>query len=1139
MLNLTPQAVIRNLILGTILLAHTEGRAQSSVLANGHWYKVAVEKNGVYKITSDQLKKMGFDLTTTDPRKIKIYGNKGGMLPQANATSRPSDLTENAIFVAGEDDGVFNSSDYILWYAEGPDRFDYTVNRESVQYECNLYARKNYYFITVGTSPGKRILNKENIAGNFPVVQHFDDFVYHETNDRNELNSGREWFGERFDLTTEYTFRFTLPGIVPNSSIKFISDVLAQSYQPATINLLFNNTSFFTQQPGIITEGQYALKGVHQRDTIMINSSTVSASSKTEQEIKYRFTKGSSGKSTVFLDYFLINVQRTLALYGDQTVFTTASSVNNPVTTYQVNNMSGNSLIWDVTDLYQVQNQPLTTIGETITFSSTSNVLRKFVAFTKPLSPTLVGVVSNQNLRGSTTPNLIIVSHPGFLAEAHRLAAHRQAHNNWTTVVTTPDQIYNEFSSGRQDVTSLRDFTKYLYDKNPTELKALLLMGRGSYDYQDRVAGNTNYVPIYESRNSMDPLLTYASDDYMGFLEDHEGDWTEGDMPQNHTLDIGVGRLPVKSVKEARAIVDKIIAYDTHKSNYGRWRKSIVFVADDGSNSDFFTSTHQWQANKMADDIDDLQPEFDTRKIFLGTYTKTVRASGESIPEVNQSIRDNFNRALVINYTGHGSERLWADERVFTETDIEALENKLYPFLVTATCEFGRNDDPAQISSAEQTIMREEAGSIGLVTTARPVYSHTNFALNQAFYNAFFQRESNKNLTLGEIFRRTKNNSVSGVGNRNFSLLADPSLTLALPTLQVVVTELKTTSGSDTLKSLSVVRVKGEIHNDSGEIETAFSGVLEATLFDKRTNFITIGKNNPAFSFSQWYNVLFQGKASVQDGTFEIEFQLPKNIAYETGVGKLSLYAADTVQALDAAGATSDFKIGGSEVDPLTDNTPPNIQLFMGDTTFINGGIISPSTTLIARLKDNSGINVSNYGIGNNLVAILDQDDASVFLLHDYYQSDINNATDGWIHFPMSGLTPGKHTLTVKAWDLYNNPAQATIEFRVTDGEELVIETFANYPNPFENETTLFFTHNRSGDDLEGQLLIYDALGSIMKSIPFTINSSPYQVNLFDLNGMNDFGKKLPGGIYFARLTVRSLTNGSKNERVTKLIAVN
>ena len=121
-----------------------KAKGQSSVLSTGKWYKVAVEKNGVYRISYNDFKKMGFDAGSIDPRKIKIFGNEGGMLPQANATPRPDGLTENAIYVYGEEDGVFNSGDYILWYAEGPDLVQYDVQRSIFRYESNLYSTQNF-----------------------------------------------------------------------------------------------------------------------------------------------------------------------------------------------------------------------------------------------------------------------------------------------------------------------------------------------------------------------------------------------------------------------------------------------------------------------------------------------------------------------------------------------------------------------------------------------------------------------------------------------------------------------------------------------------------------------------------------------------------------------------------------------------------------------------------------------------------------------------------------------------------------------------------------------------------------------------------------------------------------------------------
>src|SRR5690606_23667112 len=162
-----------------------------------------------------------------------------------------------------------------------------------------------------------------------------------------------------------------------------------------------------------------------------------------------------------------------------------------------------------------------------------------------------------------------------------------------------------------------------------------------------------------------------------------------------------------------------------------------------------------------------------------------------------------------INFTGHGNEFQWADEKVFSEDEIKALRNKLYPFLVTATCEFGRQDDPRIVSGAEQIVLKSNGGAIGLVTTARQVNAGSNFLLNHKFYSALFEKDMNGFLCLGEVFLKSKNKSMSGVANRNFSLLGDPSMSLAKPAGNIDA-QIKTVSGSDTLKGLSRVRLQGE-----------------------------------------------------------------------------------------------------------------------------------------------------------------------------------------------------------------------------------------------------------------------------------------------------------------------------------------
>lgn len=1109
------------------------GVAQNSVLATGTWYKIAIDKDGIYKIDQNLFKKMGFSTGQVDPRTIKIYTQGPGMLPQRNSDSRPIDLLECAIYVHGETDGVFHSQDYILFYGQGADKVGFDESKQIFRYEKNRYASENYYFITVGNTPGKRIATTENIAGEFPVIRTFDTYQYYEIDRFNMLKSGRDWFGERFELTTDQTIRFNLDNIVENSPVKIVSRVMAQSFSSTSFNISLNGVQLGQHAIAPIPNAQYGVKGRVASDTFLTSSSTVAAPSHTTQELRYQYNKPATGSAVGYLDYCLIQAQRQLRLYGTQTIFRSATSVLQPVSKFEINQTTAQVIIWDVTNPLEAKLQASEFNNSSTSFATSTTALKEFIAFQpNTVAPKLVGIVPNQNLRGLPAVDLIIVTHPDFKSEALRLKAHRENHSNLNVILATTTEVYHEFSGGKQDITAIRDFVKYFYDKSPGKLKSLLLFGKSSYDYNDIITDNKNYVPTYQSVNSLHPLLTYSSDDYFGFLENSEGEWRESPADA-HTLEIGVGRIPVKSVTEAKNVVDKIIHYDSNLELLNRWRKNIVFVADDG---DF--NIHQNQADLMAQNIDLNHARYDVKKIYLDAFPQQPGAGGQVSPAAKEAIEKAFNDgALIINYTGHGSERQWAQERIFDEVQIQNLKNERLPLLVTATCEFGRQDDPVFPSGGELCLLQPNGGAIALVTTARPVSSSTNFELNQAFYAALFQLENEKNLSLGEIFKRTKNTSMSGVSNRNFSLIGDPSLSLAMTEYDIQVNSIEANDQTNLLKALSNVTVKGEVIRPDGERFENFNGTLQATLFDKEASFITLGNENAPFSYKQWFNALYRGKASILNGEFEFEFIIPKNIAYAIGEGKLSLYGYDTTMEVDASGYDKNVLVGSSETVTNNDITPPVIKLFMNDKSFVNGGFTQSTTRLMASLFDESGINISGYGIGNSIVAVLD--DEVTYVLNDYYESAIDDFKHGEIYFEIKDLKPGRHSIVVRAWDVFNNPGQAKIDFTVTDGNGILIEDFVNYPNPISSQTTFTFRHNQAGNDLEAMLAVYDYTGKAIDQLSFSIPDSNYEVKLLEISIDTAFNEKLKPGIYLARLIVRSLADGSKNERVTKVIITN
>jgi len=1135
--------VLKNLVTIFFLTAVVASFGQPSLLSTGKWYKFSIVNDGVYKIDYALLQKAGINLSQIDPHNIKIYTGQQGMLPQANSEARVDDLIEVAIEVVGEADGKFNNTDYVLFYGQGPDTYRYDSKSNFFNYQNNLYTDKNFYFLTVSTSPGKRVTPSENRSGTFPVINQFDDFAYYETDKYNILHSGRQWFGEQFDQVLELTIQFNLPGIVPNSSIKMTSHVMAQSTLSSSFNISFNNNSLLTQPVPAWPNTQYGAKGVVRIDTILVNESSVQAASQNAQQIKYQFVKATQDLSIGYLDYFLFSMQRMLARYGNQTSFISVASLANPVSTFQINSVASNDLLWDVSQPLTVKNQAVQLTGNVLTFSTSTDSLKRFVVFdpAKISSPQFESVVVNQNLHGIPWADLLILTHPSLAGQATRLANHRQSHDQLTSLVVTTESIFNEYSGGKTDPTAIRDFIRDVYKKSNAQLKFVLLFGRGSYDYKDRVYANTNLVPIYESYNSLDPLSTYSSDDYFGFLEDSEGAWPES-PPADYSLDIGVGRIPAKNPSEAQTVVDKLIDYDTNPKRFGPWRKDFLFVADDG---DF--NIHQSQADQLANSVEQNHPEFNAKKLLLDYYKQIMKPIGQFSPDATKALDLAVREGLaLVNYTGHGSEQVWAQEQILTPDLVQSWKNgPRYPLFVTATCEFGRNDDPAIISSAELAILQKNGGAIGLVTTARPVNSSTNFQLNQAFYQALFSKTNNSFRRLGYIMKDTKNNSVSGISNRNFSLLGDPSLKLTLADNSISVSSVKNASGTDTLKALSPVSILGEVQN-SGSKLASFNGTISASVYDKLQSFVTRGDPNetinapsPPYTFTQRANKLFQGSASVQQGVFQFNFIVPENLASDFGEGKISLYASADDQT-EAIGASTNFMVGGQEVAPSPDNTPPLIKLFLSDTTFINGGTIGPNTQLVAQLSDDSGINIASINPENNMIATLDGKWS--YIVNEYYTADKNDFRKGVILYPLDTLKKGKHQLSLSASDTYNNRSTVSVDFVVSDGAGISVTDFESYPNPFNSlvePTSFHFYHTRAGEDLEATLTIYDIAGRPVASIQYSIPISPYQVVLGPWKGASVEGINYSPGIYVARLSVRSLADGSQSDQTTKLIILN
>jgi len=921
--------------------AYTPNYSNESVLNTGDWYKIGITRSGIYKLSYDDFIEMGIDPGSINPKNIKIYGQYSGMLSEANSVFRPDDLLENAIEVFGEDDGSFDEGDYVLFAGQGPVIWRYNPFSGKYEHKNNIYSDTTFYFLTVGNSLGKRVDTIATPAD--PPDQTITSFIDYATVDNdleNIAQSGKLWLGEKFSIDTNIRhFDFDFPNRLSPKTVYIKMHAVARGVENTYFRVKVNGIGIIdSSKINYVgpSSGFYAKDVTRTRDF-------KDGSNMLDVEV-IRETDDMS--ATGWLDYIELNAECALKWRKEQMGFSNHVSMGaDKVSKFVLSDAPETIQIWNVTDVTMPIKETLIQEGTDVSFVAQGQPNQHFIAFdgTGFLKAVSKKKIANQNLHGIGSLNMVIVTPKIFLPQANTLAQLHQQNDNLISEVVTTDQIYNEFSSGMQDVSAIRDFIRMLYLKGSFGEKPgyLMFVGDASFDYKNRVPGNNNMIPTFESAESLRYTTSFATDDFFGLLDDDEGLNVSGD------LDIGIGRLPVSTTEQANAAVNKIKLYTSHSEVVMRdWRNAICFIADDQN-----MNLHLTQAEGLTSIIDTALPDLNINKIYCDAYSREKISEGYRYPEVNQAINKQVQEgALIVNYTGHGGLNGWAEERILDMPTIRGFSNiNQLPLFITATCEFSRFDDPLFQSAGELVFLNEHGGGIALMTTTRLAYAHANIALNSRIYLNIKNTEGNELPRLGDLIRMSKIPSSNLF--LNFILLGDPALRLAFPTYNVVTTSIQNGVGktTDTVQSMSEVTVQGEIR-DKGIVVDNFNGFLYPKVFDKLSVYTTRGNDPTSFKqdFTLLDKLLYSGKVTVTNGHFEFSFLVPKEIAFQYGNGKISYYALDTVNFADASGSYKNIIVGGVDPNADPDNEGPEITMFMNDTGFENGSVINKNSILYA-----------------------------------------------------------------------------------------------------------------------------------------------------------------------------------------------
>ncbi len=1112
----------------------------SSVLSQGTWYKMAVTHNGMYKVTYSELKGAGVPVDNIEMSTIRIYNNGGEELPENPTLPKPGGLKENAIYVSGT--GTFGPNDYILFYGRGTKGWNWDTTSNTFSHYINDYSDTNYYFITWGGGAGERMASEPSVhSASYYRPQSFVSGVFQDSSMFNLLGSGQQWFGPELQAGNAaangavYMFQNKLYGLDHSRQIEYRVKLISRSdYGTSNYFDIYENATgvkFGTVGGGTVNfesdTGPFAY-------ALPVKTYFGTGNLPDDRSVfKVTYT-ATSASSVGYIDWVEILYHRYFQSVGDVLNFYAPDT--NATEYYSVSGFSNNNVrVFDVTDFANVAMvSPDSVSSGTAYFGirTASGTRRQFYAVGEKGYSTIAGVsrVDNSDLRGDLAgSDLIIVTAPQFEKQANELASWKESHDGLKTQVATTTDIYNEFGSGIPDPTAIRNFLQYEYTNDQLTPSYVILFGSGSYDYRSIAASDTEFVPPFESSESLDQVETYCTDDY----------FVQFTAPLMHTpISMVIGRLPARTQEDADAVVSKIKEYEA-SPQYGSWRNLITYVGDQGvttaGGNDF--SLHTDQADLLAQSY--TPSSFDKRKIYLVLYPVVNTTQGRRIPQAAAAIVNQVNQGtLLINFVGHGAPNLWSYTHVFENSvTIPQLKNKdKLALWIAATCDFSRDDSPTQLSGGELLVNDPDGGAIGVISATRVVYSNDNATINQDLFLHLFtqnsQREPNR---IGEALFQAKQGDYQAYSFIKYNYLGDPTVRLGMPKYAAAIDSLNGQSLVQTryIRALDKVDVEGTVLHPNGTLWNNLSSTGLVTIYDSdKPVYVPLWNRTYLFQGS----ILFRGQVSITDGKFTAETVIPKDISYSDKQGKIELYFQGG--GSDGLGYTRNVIVGGTDTNAVNNHVPPDINIYFGSKNFRNGDVVSSHPTMIVDLHAVNGLNLSDVAVGHGLEATFDG--SQTVNLAPYYTGKLNSYQDGSVSYPVTeDLGYGDHTVTVRAFDVFNNEAQASATFNVQTDTALTLMNVYNYPNPFRNSTAFTFQRTDaggSGEPVNVTIKVFTLSGRLIKTIKaYGITDTFVKI---EWNGLDNEGDRLANGVYLYKVIATTLDGKYTSEALGKMAVV-
>jgi len=1106
--------------------------ADKSVLADGKWVKISVDAEGIYQLTPADLAAMGFH----DPARVKLYGYGGRILPEKLTFTGDDRLTDDL-----EEVPLYRRDGSLLFFAEGTVRWN--QKRNDWTHENNVYSSHSYYFLTEGDAPAAfgalapldRMPAKSLTAVRGLAVLDDDAFSWYQ--------GGREFY-DAYDFATGNTHSFKLqtPDVQPGEAFTVsIGFSAAHALNPTVADVSLNG-----QNLGRITVRNI----VSDVGTAREKRVKFTAGSGLAAENTFRFVTTTG--HAAHLNY--IRVLYSRQLNAQAAPYSFHANETGEAARLRIAHATANTRLWRIGRAgVPVAEVPGTLEGTEFVADVEGGTANRYVmvdvARTYP-APTVAGTVENQDLHADRDLDMVIVVPPGdkLTGEAERLAAAHREVQGLRVKVVRADRIYNEFSSGAPDATAIRRYMKMLYDRADNKDDApryLLLFGDCANDNRMKTPewakfSPDDFLPSFEVSSNdsvIGTLYSYVTDDYFGLLDDGEG----ANIPKEK-VDLGIGRFTCHTAADAAIFVNKSIRYMRNEDT-GSWKNTIAMLGDDGD-----ADEHMKDAERVVTVIDNVtDSHMSVKKFYWGAYPLTTVATGNRIPELSEELKRQLNRGFaMVNYSGHGNPEQISHERVLLTNDFARLTTRNLALWVLASCEIAPYDSQEE-SLCRTAMLNPESGAIAFMCASRGVYATWNNSLNRAYCKHVLSKDTDgRRCTMGDAMRLAKNEMVdgadTGINKLKYALIGNPALVLSIPTgtLQVdsIDGEAIATGSKKQLKAGAVARFSGRAFTPGGDFDEQFTGVVTGTLYDRQRTVTCINRsgNSKPYTYPDRGNALLEVSDSIVNGRFTFLVRIPYDISYTEDPGQLMLYGVTADKSAESHGRCDRFYMKGTAETAEADTLAPKVFVYLNTPDFLDGGNVGTSALFVAEITDDCAINSALTDNGHAMELSLD-DKAEIYSLNDYFRFDFGSYRKGTVSYPLENLTPGKHELHFKAWDVNGNSTTTRLRFHVSPDGAVPFETSATN-NPVSTTTT--FITVLDAEAVAGACHVttevYDLCGRRIWTHESN-HASPVAYSAATWNVTDSAGRGILPGVYMYRAIIQS-ESGKRETKTKKLIVI-